>query len=184
MEIFSELQALCAGSFRVFFVPLTLSQCALAGPVYTGMPLECHWLNQCTLGYHWATQWILAGYTGTPAEKRSWNSPRLECYWRNLVESTPHLDDTGETRTFAAYTGTPLGGGGGTPVCKWTGLCIISLYLEFTALQWMPVLLLTHVGTSTLLCACFWYEHHYSFLCIWGCKSNEIKQLSPYQLYT
>ena len=23
---------------------LTLSQCTLAGPVYTGMPLECHWL--------------------------------------------------------------------------------------------------------------------------------------------
>ena len=38
----------------------------------------------------------------------------------------------------------------------------------------MPVLLFTHVSTSTLLCACLWYEHHYSFLCIWGCKSNEI----------
>ena len=52
---------------------------------------------------------------------------------------------------------------GGTPVSKWTGLCIFSLYLEFTALQWMPVLLLTHVSTSTLLCACLWHEHHYSF---------------------
>ena len=29
---------------------------------------------------------------------------------------------------------------GGTPVSKWTGLCIFSLYLEFTALQWIPVL--------------------------------------------
>ena len=37
----------------------------------------------------------------------------------------------------------------GTPVSKWTGLCIFSLYLEFTALQWMQVLLLTHVSTST-----------------------------------
>ena len=63
---------------------------------------------------------------------------------------------------------------GGIPVSKWTGLCIFSLYLEFTALQWMPVLLLTYVSTSTLLCACLWYEHHYSFLCIRGCKSNEI----------
>ena len=63
---------------------------------------------------------------------------------------------------------------GRTPVSKWTGLCIFSLYLEFTALQWMPVLLLTNVSTSTLFCACLWYEHHYSFLCIWGCKSNEI----------
>ena len=52
---------------------------------------------------------------------------------------------------------------GGTPVSKWTGLCISSLYLEFTALQWIPVLHLTHVSTSTSLCACLWYEHHYSF---------------------
>ena len=91
-------------------VHLTLSQCTLAGPVYTGMPLECHWLTQCTLEYHWATQRILAGYTRTPLEKLSWNSPILECHWRNLVESTPHWDATGETLTFAAYTGTPLEG--------------------------------------------------------------------------
>ena len=90
--------------------PLTLSQCTLAGPVYTGMPLECHWLTQCTLGYHWATQRILAGYTGTPLEKLSWNSPTLECHWRYSMESAPHWDATGETLTFAAYTGTPLEG--------------------------------------------------------------------------
>ena len=75
---------------------LTLSQCTLAGPVYTGMPLECHWLARCTLGYHWATQRILAGYSGTPLETLSWNSP--------------HWNATGETLTFAAYTGTPLEG--------------------------------------------------------------------------
>ena len=85
--------------------PLTMSQCTLAGPVFTGMPLECHWLTQCTLGYHWATQRILAGHTGTPLEKRSWNSPTLECHWIILVESAPHWDATGETLTFAAYTG-------------------------------------------------------------------------------
>ena len=89
---------------------LTLSQCTLAGPVYTGMPLECHWLTQCSLGCHWVTQRILAWYTGTPLEKLSWNSPTLECHWRNLVESTLHWDVTGETLTFAAYTGTPLEG--------------------------------------------------------------------------
>ena len=89
---------------------LALSQCTLAGPVYTGMPLECHWLTQCTLEYHWATEWILAGYTGTPLEKLSWNSPTLECHWRNLIESAPHWDATGETLTFSAYTGTPLEG--------------------------------------------------------------------------
>ena len=61
-------------------------------------------LSQCTLEH----QRILAGYTGTPLEKLSWNSPTMECHWRNLVESTPHWDATGET--FAAYTGTPLEG--------------------------------------------------------------------------
>ena len=49
-------------------------------------------------------------YTGMPLEKLSWNSPTLECHWRNLVESAPHWDATGETLTFAAYTGTPLEG--------------------------------------------------------------------------
>ena len=86
-----------------------MSHCSLAGPVYTGMPLECHWLTQCTLGY-WATQRILAGYTGTPLEKLSWNNPTLECHWRNLVESAPQWDASGETLNFAAYTGTPLEG--------------------------------------------------------------------------
>ena len=89
---------------------LTLSQCTLAGPVYTGMPLECHWLTQCTLGYHWVTQRILARYTGTPLEKLSWNSSTLECHWRNLVKTAPHWDATGETLTFAAYTWRPLEG--------------------------------------------------------------------------
>ena len=88
----------------------TLSQCTLAGPVYAGMPLECHWKTQCTLEYHWVTQRILAGYTWTPLEKLSWNSPILECTWRNLVESGPHWEATGETLTFAAYTGTRLEG--------------------------------------------------------------------------
>ena len=59
----------------------TLRQCSLAGPVYTRLPLECHWLTQCTLGYHWAYQRILAGYTGTPLEK-----------------TAPHWDATGETQ--------------------------------------------------------------------------------------
>ena len=89
---------------------LTLSQCTLAGPVYTVMPLECHWLTQCTLGYHWPTQWILAGYTGTSLERLSSNSHTLECHWRNLVETAPHWDATGETLTFATCTETPLEG--------------------------------------------------------------------------
>ena len=174
---------------------LTLSQCKLAGPVYTGMPLECHWFTQCTLGYHWATQRILAGYTGTPLEKLSWNSSTLECLWRNLVKTTPQWDATGETLTFcslhwnwrdcdspqpprhillnmqSSIRASLKWQDGGTPVSKWTGLCIFSLYLECTALQWIPVLLLTHVSTSTSLCACLWYEHHYSF-CVFGVASQ------------
>ena len=71
---------------------LTLSQCTLAGPVYTGMSL------------------VDPVYTGTPLEKLSWNSSTLECHWRNLIESAPHWDATGETLTFAACTGTPLEG--------------------------------------------------------------------------
>ena len=73
---------------------LILSQCTLAGRVYTGMPLECHWLTPVTLGYHWATKRIFAWYTGTPMEKLSWNCTTLECQ--------------GETLTIFAYTGTPL----------------------------------------------------------------------------
>ena len=63
----------------------------------------------------------------------------------------------------------------GAPFSKWTGLCKFRFYLEFTALQWIPLLLLKHVSTSTSLCACLWYEHHYSF-CVFGVKwkSNEI----------
>ena len=77
---------------HLIYNSLTLSQCTLACPVYTGMPL------------------VDPVYTGIPLEKLSRNSPTLECHWRNLVESAPHWDATGETLTFAAYTGTPLAG--------------------------------------------------------------------------
>ena len=156
---------------------LTLSQCTLAGPVYTGMPLKCHWLTQCPLGYHWATQRILAGYTGTPLGKLSWNRPTLECHWRNLVESAPHwmppeklsilqptmehhwrdCDSPHTPRHIKFSMQSSIHASlkwqdGGTPVSKWTGLCIFSIYLEFTALQWMPVLLLAHTYFNITLC--------------------------------
>ena len=62
-------------------------------PVYTGIPLgdQAH-----TCRVHWNT-------TG-----KTWNSPTLECHWRNLVETAPHWDTTGETLTFIACTRTPL----------------------------------------------------------------------------
>ena len=70
---------------------LSLSQCALARPVYTGMPLEYHWLIQCTLGYHWTTQQILAWYTETPLEKLAphWRNP---CYCSLLWNTTEERD--------------------------------------------------------------------------------------------
>ena len=130
-------------------------------PVYTG------WSS-----VHWnATGMPLVDpvYTGIPLghpTNTMYLQGTLEHHWKNLVET--------------AHTG-------GTPVSKSTGLSIFSLYLEFTALQWIPILLLTHVSTSTSLCACLWYEHHCSF-CVFEVESHmksvEFKQLSPYQLYT
>ena len=76
------------------YPPLTLSQCTLDGPVYTGIPLECRRLTQCTLGYHWATQRILSGNTGIPLEKLCWNSPTLECHWRNSNFCSLHWNTT------------------------------------------------------------------------------------------
>ena len=108
METFSAILALCAGKSPVTAVTrsfdclfeLRLNKCPYPEPVYTG------WSS-----VHWnATGMPLVDpvYTGIPLEKLSWNSPTLECHWRNLVESAPHWDATGETLTFAAYTGTPL----------------------------------------------------------------------------
>ena len=74
-----------------------------------------HWLVQCTLGCHWnATGWPSVyqwDNTGRPREylqgtlehhwkKNSWNSPTLECHWRNLVKTTQYWDATGETLTL------------------------------------------------------------------------------------
>ena len=97
-------------SDRGVVISLTLSQCTLAGPVYTGMPLECHWLTQCTLGYHWATQQILAGYTGTPLEKLSWNSPTLECQWKKLSWICPTLECHWRNSNFCSLHWNTTGG--------------------------------------------------------------------------
>ena len=82
-----------------YVTSLTLSQCTLAGPVYTGMPLECHWLTQCTLAYHSVTQRILVGYTGKSLEKLSWNCPSLEFHQRNSDYCSLHWNITGGTIT-------------------------------------------------------------------------------------
>ena len=66
---------------------------------------------------------------------------------------------------------------------KWTGLSEFSLYLEFTALQWIPVLLLTHVSTSTSLCSRLWYVHHYGF-CVLGSQVKGNQFSSNNSLHT
>ena len=68
----------------------TLSQCTPAGPVYTGMPLECDWLIQCTMGYHLVTQRIFVGYTGTLLEKLPHDGKPLEKLWP--FQPTPKLE--------------------------------------------------------------------------------------------
>ena len=64
----------------------------LVDPVCTGIPLGDP-ANTCR---------VHRNTTG----KLTWNSPTQECHWRNLVETAPHWDATGEN--FAAYTGKPL----------------------------------------------------------------------------
>ena len=100
---------------------LTLSQCKLAGPVYTGMPLADPVYTAKPLGVpantcmvHWNTtekklietipHWNATGealkmfaHTGTPLEKLSWNCPTLGCYWRNFCSL--HWNTTGGTIT-------------------------------------------------------------------------------------
>ena len=188
--------------WRIVCIPVSNYTAHYLEPVYTGWS-NVHWndtglplVDQCTLGYHWVTWRILAWYTGTPLEKLSWNCPTLECHWRNSI---------------AGSTGTPLDGleqpthtqahmikqssihaslkwqHGGTPNGQGTGLCKFSLYLEFTALQSIPILLIKRVSTSTSLGAWFWYEHHYRICVFWVAvqmKSVKFKQLSSYQLYT
>ena len=70
-------------------------------PVYTGWS-SVHWI---------ATGMPLVDpvYTGIPLEKLSWNSSTLECHWRNLVESAPHWDATGETNFCSLHWNTTGG---------------------------------------------------------------------------
>ena len=106
--------------FRIFFIEhntfedtLTLSQCKLAGPVYTGMPLEDPVYTGIPLGepantcrVHWNTTGkilLKQPRTGMPLEKLSWNRPTLGCHWRNCNFCSLQWNTTGGTVT--AHTG-------------------------------------------------------------------------------
>ena len=144
-----------------------MSQCTLVGPVYIRMPLECHWLTQYTLGYLWKTQRILVGYTGTPLGKLSWNYPHwnateesltiaatLEHNWRGYDSPHTQAHIVKQTSSHASLKWQDVW----TSSSKWRDLCKFSFYLEFTALQCIPVLFFKRVSTSTSLHVCFWYE--------------------------
>ena len=76
-----------------YAITLTLSQCTMAGPVYTGMPLVDpvytgiplgHPANTCRI--HWNTNGkkiLKQPQIGMPQEKLSWIRPTLGCHWRN-----------------------------------------------------------------------------------------------------
>ena len=141
---------------------LTLNQCTLAGPVYTRMPLECHCLTQCILGYHLATQRVLAGYIGTLLEKLIWNCLTLECHWGNLDYCSLHWNTTGRTVTAPTHRHLWWSTVASMPVwndSKWSVLCKVSFYLEFISLQWLSVLCLIRCVLQ-LHCVCLGYEHH------------------------
>ena len=176
--------------------------------VWSPLPwASVHWLVQCTLECHCNATGLPSVHWDTTGRPNEYLQGTLEHHWKNLVETAPHWNATGETWLKPHHTGMPLEKlyllqptlehhrrdcdrphtpqhiklsmqgsihasvkwqDGGTPVSKWTGLCIFSLYLEFIALQWIPFLPLTRVTTSTSLCACLWYKHHYSFFVYLG----------------
>ena len=115
-------------------VHLNATEMPLVDPVYTGIPPGDP-VNTCRV--HWNT-------TG----KVSWNSDYC----------SPHWNTTGGTVTAHTHPCRNINArlkwqGGGTPSRKWTGLCKFCFYLEFTALQWIPVLLLkTCDFINTALC--------------------------------
>ena len=145
------------------------------------MPLECHWLTQCTLGYHWATKRIPAGYTGTPQEEFSWNCPTLEFHWRNSDHCSLHWRDSDSPHIprhiqLSRIASMPVWNDkmAGHEAASGQVSVKFSFYLEFTTLECTPILRFKRVSISTSLCAC--HMSSIIVLCIWGCSKNEISQ--------
>ena len=151
---------------------------SLVDPVYTRVPLGDP-ANTCRV--HWNT-------TG----KLNWSCPRNTTGETIGDYSSLHWNTTGGT--IIAHThmhkrvkqssihASSKWQDGGTRSSEWTGLWKSSFYLERNTLQCTLVPLFKRVSTSTSLCACIGYEHHYS-LCVFGVaaqmKSAQVKQLSP-----
>ena len=94
-------------------ITLTLSQCTLAVPGYNGIPLKCHWLTQCTLGYLWVTQRIQQG-TLEPLTLSQWSSSgnpvEIQCAWN--LDPNSHWNATEEMPVVFQWLSS------GLPVCS------------------------------------------------------------------
>ena len=131
----------------------------LVDPVYNGIPL--------------GDAANIAGYIKTPLEKLGCNCPTLECYRRNSDYCSLHWNTTGRTITAPKHQTHIVNRRSihaslkwqddGTPSRKWTGLCKFSFYLKFNTLQYIPVLLVKRVSTSTSPCACLGNEQQHNF---------------------
>ena len=92
---------------------LTMSQCTLAGPVYipvyTGIPLKCHWLTRCILGDHLGLQFI---WNQCSSDNSRYTSCILSVVhagkWPDLMTSkTAYVNTLGYH--WIDYTGTIIG---------------------------------------------------------------------------
>ena len=128
-------------------------------PVYTGWS-NVHWNAIGWHSAHWDATGIIARCTGTPLEKLSWNSLHRNATGETLFQPT-HIIKQSSMHASLKWQDD------GRPSSNLTSLCRFSFYLEFTALQCIPVLLFKRVSTSTSLCACLGYEHHCRF-CVFG----------------
>ena len=107
------------------------------------MPLEKLWQFSPALEHHWKNI-VEIVHTGMPLEKLWLLHPKLEHHWRDCFTHT-HTHIHSSTK-LSSVTSMPVWNDKmmGPQISKWTGLCKFSFYLDFTALQWIPVLLLKH----------------------------------------
>ena len=151
----------------------------LVDPVYTGIPLD----DPANIAGYTATPlekktYLKLPHTGMPLEELWLLQPTLEHRWKDY-NSTHQAHMVTQSSIHASLKWQD----DETLNSKCTGLCKFSFYLTFTALQCISVLLVKCVSTSTSLCACLGYEHHYSF-CVFGAAVQWNQLCSNNSLYT
>ena len=85
-------------------------------------------ISSCIV-YSWASvHWNAIGWPSVHWDTTGWPSKFLQGtlghYWKNLVETAPHWNVTGETLTIAAYTGTPLHTGSVVQTCEYFNIIL------------------------------------------------------------